>query len=281
MRRPLLRRLGALAAAPVLLLALAACGDDTGNASADLTAAAPTTGSTTPSDTAEPTPVEPTRTAGEKIDVTEFAERLMAASQGATTASMKMSMTTAGLEISASGDIDYTTDPPSMQMEMKNPVAGGTMDIRLVDGDFYMNMGELSNDMFYKSSMEEMADASGEGDLAEQLDPMKQFESFSEGVKQVTYLGTDTIKGEEFGLYELEIDTAKVAGLDEATTAAPDVSVPKSLVYQVWLDDEDRMRQASLDMGDLGKMRMQVFDWGKPVDIQAPPADQVTEMPGQ
>lgn len=279
MRRPHLRRLAALGAAPALLLALTACGNDPSNASADLTATAPT--STSPSDSTEPTPAEETRTAGDKIDVADFADRLRAASERATTASMKMSMQVSGMKVTASGDIDYTTTPPSMQMVMNNPVAGGKMDIRLVDGDFYMNMGELSGDMFYKSSMAEMAEASGQGDLTEQLDPVKQFEAFSDGVKQVTYLGTDTVGGEELGQYELEIDTAKVAGLDEAATAAPGVEVPERLVYRVWLDGEDRMRQAVMDMGDLGSMKMQVFDWGKPVDIQAPPADQVTEMPGQ
>ena len=55
---------------------------------------------------------------------------------------------------------------------------------------------------------------------------------------------------------------------------------PTSLNYHVWFDNKSLVRQFSVDMGSgLGEMVMNYSDWGKPVQISAPPKDKVTEMP--
>lgn len=281
MRPTTLRRLVLTAAAPLLALSLTACGGDDGSATDDPTTSASTPAgeSPTPTDETSPDETSPDETEteaaeGEKVPVAGFVGRLQAAAEAATTASMTMTMDVSGVSITSSGDVDYTTDPPSMAMKMTNPMAGGEMDIRFVDGTMYMNMGQASGGKFYKLTLEEMSQATGT-DLTEQMDPMKSIESFTQGVDTITYLGTESVDGEDLEAYEMTLDTTKVDQLQGMGG-----QLPKKLTYQVWLDDEDRMRRTMMDMGKLGTMQMDVFDWGQPVEISAPPANQVTEMPG-
>ncbi len=278
MRPTTLRRLALASAAPLLALSLTACGGDDGSATDDPSTAAstPADESPTPADETSPdeTDTETEAAEGEKVAVADFVGRLQAATEAATTASMTMTMDVSGATITSNGDVDYTTDPPSMAMKMTSPMGGGEMDIRFVDGTMYMNMGEMSQGKFYKLTLEEMSQAVG-ADLTEQMDPMKSIESFTQGVDTITYLGTETVDGEKLEAYEMTLDTTKVDQLQGMGG-----QLPKKLTYQVWLDDEDRMRRTSMDMGKLGTMQMDVFDWGQPVDISAPPANQVTEMPG-
>jgi len=272
-----LRRLALAAAAPLLALSLTACGGDDSTATDDPTPAASTSSgdASTPSDENSSEAPEETQAAeGDEVSVADFVARLQASTEAATTASMKMTMEVQGTAITSSGDVDYTTDPPSMAMKMTSPIGGGEMDIRFVDGAMYMNMGEMSSGKFYKLTLEEMSQTMG-SDLTEQMDPVKSMEDFTKGVDTITYLGTETVDGEELEAYEMTVDTTKVDQLKE--TGA---QLPKKLTYQVWLDSEDRMRKTSMDMGKLGTMNMEVFDWGKDVDITAPPANQVVEMPG-
>ena len=58
--------------------------------------------------------------------------------------------------------------------------------------------------------------------------------------------------------------------------------MPDTVQYDIWFDDEDRFAQLEMDfpvMDQQGSMEMTVDDWGTDVSIEAPPADQVTEMP--
>ncbi len=58
--------------------------------------------------------------------------------------------------------------------------------------------------------------------------------------------------------------------------------LPDSVTYDLWLDEEHRMAQTTMELpvqGMTTSVEMTVDDWGKDVSIEAPPADQVTDMP--
>ena len=85
--------------------------------------------------------------------------------------------------------------------------------------------------------------------------------------------------GEQLGHYKVELDTSKVKQFKELPSQA---EVPKTVAYDLWLDDDNRMRKMTMEMAMGGaptKMEVAFTDWGEPVDIAAPPASEIVEQP--
>ena len=280
MRSLTLRRTLALTATSVLLAALTACGgDDTGTATDEPTTAS-SSAAAEPSESAateeEADDTEPA--AGEEVDADQFLADFKAAVEDATTAHLSMTTGAGGMDITAEGQVDYSTEPPSMAMEMTNPMGGDQkMEIRLVDGKFYMNMGQLSQGKYYELSLDDpnnpLGDMSG---LTESMDPVRSFEQFASGLEKVTFVGTEDVDGEQLDHYVLTLDTTKVDSLKDAGA-----QLPETLDYDLWLDDQDRMRQVQIDLGSTASVDMKIFDWDEPVDIEAPSEDEIAPMPGR
>jgi hypothetical protein len=113
-----------------------------------------------------------------------------------------------------------------------------------------------------------------------QLDPAKALEQMQDGISKVTYVGA------EDGLdhYELTIDVKKMMeSMGGNLPSEVQSQMPDSVTYDLWLDDQNRFTRMSMDDLPMGgtdaSMQMTVSDWGKDVTIEAPPADQVTDMP--
>jgi hypothetical protein len=283
-RRRSLRRVAALTVTTLLVAVLTACGgDDSSEGGEEATTAATSESEATESEAPEETDAEADSggdtAEGEAVDKDEFLADFRAAVEDATTAHMTMATGAGGMSIEAEGEVDYTTTPPSMAMTMTNPAGGTTpMDVRLVDGFFYINMGQMSQNKFYKISLDDPNSPLGDmSELAGTMDPVQAFEQFAAGLEKVEYVGAEDVEGEQLDHYVLTLDTAKVEMLQQAGTQG----LPKELKYDLWLDDEDRMRQVKLDLGSTASVDMRVFDWGEPVDIKAPPASDVAPMPGR
>jgi hypothetical protein len=279
MHRLNLRRTLALAATPLLIAALTACGGD--EQSADEPAAASASEESSPAEE-ESTPAEEESAddtaPGEPVDKEQFLTDFRAAVEDATTARMSMTTEAAGSNFTADGEVDYTTSPPSMAMMMSNPTMGEqTMDIRLVDGFFYLNLGQMSQNKFVKVDVTDKNSPLGDiSQLTSAMDPVQAFEKFAAGLDEVTLVGEESVDGETLDHYLLTLDSSKVEMLQGAGTE----NLPATLEYDLWLDDEDRMRQVTIDMAGTGSVDMKIFAWDEPVDIEAPAANLITEMPG-
>lgn len=271
------RRLVAAVAAPLLVVSLAACGSDKGG---DKTSA-----SGDSSSASQDEPSTPDLKAGEEIDPADFLAQVKSGVEGATTSTTSMKMSISGMEISMEGQVDYTTDPPEMAITMSMPMLGeDPMDMRIVDGFAYMNMGALTDNKFVKSALDDPNGALGDmTGLSDSMDPAKSLENFSAGFDKVVYVGQESVDGVDASHYQLTVDTTKIgSALSElgATGADPSsLGLPETLTYDVWLDSDSRMTKSVIELGDLGSMEMTASNWGEPVDIQAPSADQITDMP--
>jgi hypothetical protein len=267
------RTLAATAIAPLLATGLVACGDDD---SGDATATDSTAQVAVSSDLSE----------GDEVEPADFVETVRDGLESSTTAHMTMVISAGSSgKVTAEGDIDYTTTPPGLAMTMSMPAAaGGDMDIRMVDGVVYLSMGELTQGKFWKidpSDPNGPLASLGMDKLMDQLDPGTSLEAMKSGISKVTYVG------EEDGLqhYELTLDMKKM--MDSMGADLPQGSLaqlPDSVTYDLWLDDQNRFTKMTMDelpmgAGTTGSMEMTISDWGKDADIEAPPADQVTEMP--
>lgn len=271
MRRPLRRSLAA-AAATALLLSLAACGgDDSGTASDEPVVSESDDGSGgEPADQPEEG----------VVDNAEFVDDMMSGIEASTTAQMTMEMDFGGGAMDMEGEVDYTTDPVSMSVTMNQEAMGEEgLEMVLVDGIMYMNMGQMTNNKFVEFDLSDPANLPpGMGDLGDQLDPLAAFEEFEPALKTVTFVGTEDVDGEDLHRYEVVMDTAKLESLEDMPTEA---GMPEEVGYDLWFDDEFRIRQMEMvmDMEMAASVKAKLFDWGQPVDIEAPPADQIAEQP--
>lgn len=270
MRTPHRRRL-ALAGAvlPFALASLVACGSD--DTATD--AGSESSASAEPSESASEEPDAPA--AGEAVDPADFVAEYKAAFDQASTAHMTMESGGAA-GFSAEGDIDYSTTPPSMVMTMSGAMAGQDLDMRLVDGAFYMSIPG-GGGTFYSFDLDDPNNPLG-SDFTRQLDPATAFDSFQDAITSVTLVGEEDVDGEQMRHFALVVDGTKVAG--GMASDAPSDLLPKALAYDVWLDGEGLFRKMESDLGQAGQLTMNIDDWGKDVSIEAPPADKVTTMPG-
>lgn len=264
---PLRRTLAAAALAPLLITGVAACNDSGSDASSGSGHTASDTASS-----AQPAAgdVQP----GDKVKPADFTDRLADGFDNLTTAHLTMKAGLGGTgTMTGDGDVDYTGDQPAVAMKLSAPMLGGEVETRLVDGAMYLNMGDLSHGKFWKVDLQ--GGNSPFGALGKQLDPKSSLDNLGKGLESVTYVGDDG------GLahYRAKVDPQAILdGLGGAPQAGA-ANLPKTIDYDMWLDDQNRMTKLVTDMGNLGSVEMSMSDFGTDVSIEAPPASDVAPMP--
>lgn len=265
MRRSLtLRRSLAALALPLLLGGLAACGSD----DSAKTAASSSSNSQDTSDSETG-----------KVDPGAFIDDVKAGLEASTTAKMTMHMDMGGQAIDADGAVDYTNTPPNMVMNMKSPALGNqAIEMRLVDKVLYMNMGQLTNNKFVSYDLSDADNLPpGMDQLTSTMNPLAAFDSLEKSVQSVVLVGNDEVNGEQLAHYEVKVDSSK---LDQLKQLPSQADLPKSVSYDMWLDDQNRIRKmtTSTDVGSSAmKMEVEFSNWGESVDIAAPPASEVVD----
>lgn len=267
--RPTRARLTGALAALALAAALSGCGsDDPGSAAGQEPAAGSSSTATdesTPAPTDEPSAIDD----GAEVDVDQFVSRLQAGIDNTDYAHIDFTMGGAGGEIKGAGDVDYTLKPPNMQMSMD--IGPESVGVLLVDGLMYVQSSQ-AGDKYLKYDLSDPSNPLG-SQLSEQLDPTASIETFTKALSSVTSSGEEDVDGQTLSRYVLTVDTTKLA--DQASAAG----LPAQTQITVWLDDQDRMAKTSMAMGAIQyDAKLSGFD--KPVDLQAPPRDQIVSPPG-
>jgi hypothetical protein len=128
-------------------------------------------------------------------------------------------------------------------------------------------------------------------------DPTRQLEYLRGVSDSVEKVGVEEVRGVQTTRYEAVVDLEReVAGQDAEAREAHDEMVEKlgatKLPVEVWIDDENRVRRYAMDatvtvpedapeVPEGGEMQTSIvaeyYDFGTPVDVQAPPPDQTTE----
>ena len=221
---------------------------------------------------------QPTEAAG-KIDPQEFVDKLSAGLDASTTAQVTMSVNSTAQTMSATGAVDYTGDTPSMALKMTSPEMGeGTIDIRMIDQVIYMSMPMLdTSGKFFKIDLNDPDNPLANSRRPGRVGPEVDARDFGKGVTSVKVTGNETIDGAETTHYLVTSDSKYLTKSLGGSKAG--VDLPKEFNYEIWLDGEGRMRRLISDMGKQSSVEMQMTDWGEPVDIDVPPADQIQQMP--
>ena len=229
-------------------------------------------------DSTEASAPSPSNPAGSEISPKVFLERLKAGMQGKLTYHIDMTMT--GPEsIRITGDADMTNPRgKNMTVEMSGSGVPGTVRMRMVDDVGYMSVPGLTPaGKYIKVDPNNPNDRLGVG--------MKQslrsggldstFDAFNAGLMKVVDQGSDTVDGEQLRKYVLTVDAAKAMA---AQNKAMVPNLPATLEYELWLDDQDLMRQVTFGMKGIRGVA-KVSKWGEPVNIIAPPLDSLVPAP--
>lgn len=117
--------------------------------------------------------------------------------------------------------------------------------------------------------------------------PLDSFEQLRAVDSPIEEVGEEDVRGTWTTHYRTRLDMAKVLAAmpDEQRAASAALAEMADVPVDVWLDDEDRPRRQRMLFtvpGGAGTVTMTIeaFDFGTPVDIELPPADQVDDGTG-
>ncbi|MGC1208630.1 MAG: hypothetical protein WA880_11805 [Ornithinimicrobium sp.] len=265
MARTVRSRSGAALAGAVLLTGVAACGSD-----AEVAEVAQETSSPSSPEMSE---VEP----GGDVSATELVQRLSSPGVEELSAfSFELDLTDQEEQFKVFGAVDLAGDSPAAQVTADLPPLGA-LDVLLVDGSAYVNIPELTPaGKYYEVPAEELADF-GVSDVSESLDLGTLMEEWDTDLTQVTFVGTEDINGASTDHYEITLDPQ--AALDAAGQTAPsDMDLPDSGTYGIWVGEDNFIAQMMLDIEGASAI-VSLDDWGQDLQVQAPDAADVLELP--
>lgn len=238
--------------------------------------------SSTAEESATLTSKESSSGSGSTLTADDFGERVVAAQVKAGSAHMEVITAMNGQEYTISGDSVLSDNPEdtaiSMTMDMAAMGGSGEAEILLVGQVMYMSMGELSGGKFIKFDLTDPSNPLGSevAPMLEQMDPSAQMKTFSEALTSFKELGDGgRIDGVSTTKYELVVDAEKAM-----TGQGADASdLPETLTYTMFIGEDDLIRKMTSSVSG-ADVTVLMSKWGQKVDIEAPSADQITEMPG-
>nr|AIA11701.1 Unknown Function [uncultured bacterium] len=275
MRSLTLRKAAVAAVVPLALGSLAACGNGDSTQAADPQAG----GSSSPSTPSSSTTTD-TGHGAKVVDPAAFVDRLKTAARSLTTARFKMTLEMAGQTVYAEGALDMTGDHPAMQISMDLTGMGTPTDMRIVDNVMYIQDPSTGGGKYFKMDLSDPNGALGDlGDTFDSYNPNQMIARMSpDSFRKVTDLGSQTVGGRQLEHYRVAIDTKAASSVFKNLPST--ASLPKTMTYDMWLDGESRMAKFTLLMKKVSKVTATYADYGADVHITAPPASQITELPG-
>jgi hypothetical protein len=266
-----MRRLVATLSALLLVVALAGCGDDGTAVTVD--------------------PLAAVLAAPEKTVEAESAK-----------VAIDMTMVAEGQEITLTGEgvMSLTEALGTLTFEMNGiPGAGRAVIEQIVDGTMLYVRSELFSASgvdtpWVSIDLEEIGEMAGV-DVSQlggqQNDPTQTLAYLEGAADDVEEVGKENVRGVETTHYRATVDLAKAA---ENAGAVTDPEAFEKIIDQigtetvdvdVWIDEDGRARRMAQSMPmntEQGSVdvdtAMEFFDFGTEVDVEPPPADQVTDL---
>lgn len=274
----LTRRLVLGSSVVVLAVGLAGCGGQGSPQAGGSSSGAPAT-TAAPSPTPTPTPAVIELTADTFVStITQASAALPAMS-----ATFEMVTTAQGQTVTATGSMRAAADgTPEMAMTMTVPGVTTPIDMRMVGGVVYMNMGQVTGGMFVAVDPN---DSSTGIPMPKNFDPAADAKDIANAVVSVTKVGApEVVGGVPTQAFDVVVDLSKVTGTTRQTldgagqqAAAAGATMPAQITYHYWIDAKGLVRRVSDEV--LGASTQMTFTrWGEPVDIQAPPADKIANV---
>ena len=245
---------------------------------------------------------------GEGGDVAE-PYSLMAAAQGAVSArtvEFDLTVSAADLaEISVLGAVDNESQLVSVNTDLSSLLALGDMPLPLGDGAMtvlfdgdsgvvYLDAGTLGGFLsqgaaWVSIDLGALAELSGQSldDLQGGLgfDPTDIARSLLD-TENATEVGVETIDGVETKHFEVTVDiAAALAAVPQADIdlTLPDIDLPDTVVYDVWVTADNQLRRVSFDTDIAGQsiaMQLDMTTSDEPSGIELPAESEVFDLTG-
>jgi hypothetical protein len=214
------------------------------------------------------------------------------------TAHMTITADAAGQQLTGEGDLKMGAEDAAMSMDMTTPE--GTISMVLLDKVFYIKLPqELSPGKAWLKidANDDNPIAKALGGMTEQMsknaDPRAALEEFEKS-GEITSSKEEDLDGQKTTHYTITVDVEKLAANQTDATAkkALEDSIKagmKDFDVDLWVNEDDLPVRFKMDMPTPDptgsgttttvKMQMDYTEWGEPVEITAPPAEQIAEFP--
>jgi len=198
--------------------------------------------------------------------------------------------------------MDFSEMAQTMGDEIPPELAGmfDRFEVRQVGDTAYMQFGVLTMMFGAETPWIAMPAEDGQGfaqDFSSGVSPYDAtslLDSLTQAGGEVAVVGSEVLRGADTTRYRVVFDIDDLASLDPDAYAEIQDAVAvgfDELPMDLWIDDQDRIHRylfevSGADLGDfgaddtLGHMRVQFdfSDYGGRVEVQPPPADQVTDI---
>lgn len=211
------------------------------------------------------------------MTTSDFGTRLMAAQKKAGSYTFTMTTSAAGQKSTGSGMA--RTDSSTPEASTKMEVGGQTIESVVTGGFYYMKAPMLKTEKPWLKIDPNAKTGLGAliGQMGGSGDPAKNLAALT-AASEVTKLGTEDVKGTSTTRYKVVVPRdamVKAMGFPDQMAAM----LPAEIGYEIWADSKDLPRRMVSKMtiqGQEATTEVEFDDFGKKVDIKAPPADQVT-----
>ncbi|HEY3751759.1 MAG TPA: hypothetical protein VGL80_21470 [Pseudonocardiaceae bacterium] len=198
--------------------------------------------------------------------------------------------------LTASGDMRFAGTKSAVHLTMDLPSVGN-MEMVVVDGTFYMKlpaglaslMGGSDDKPWAKvdlGSTDAITQSLGStADFANQVDPTQMINQIK-SAGTITKVTHETLNGQQTTHYAITVDVAKLAGAEKQSMAGLGVT---TLPFDIWVNSDNlpvriitKVGYADPVSGSSQQVAVTVnyTNWGQPVTVTAPPADQVGTLDG-
>jgi len=219
----------------------------------------------------------------------------------ATSAKITMEGSAAGQTLKGDGAFRIAGTDAAVKMKM-NMGQIGEMEMVIVDKAFYMKLpaslagqGGLSSDKPWIKISADGTDPMSKalGPMLEQMgqnfDVTKQMQQLKDA-GEITKTAKETLDGQETTHYWIKIDMLKAIAatqtdpqMKKAAEDAAKKAGSTTAEMEMWVTADNLPAQIKMNMaaaqGQTVSMTAKYSDWGQPVEISAPPADQVGTFP--
>ena len=227
-------------------------------------------------------------------NVADLASQVDKGASSSNSAKITLDATMQGQAIKATGEYQLK---PSVAMDMTMNTPEGAMHMVLVDNVLYIQLPESERSQMGGKPWVKIS-ANGDDPVSKMLGSMLSTVSdnvdVTKQIEQIKNAGTITksaqenLDGQQVVHYWIDVDVQKLAAqqTNEVMKSALESLAKqgtKTLKYEMWVRGDGLPAKFTTQMpvgaGQPVAVTVGFTDWGKPVSVQAPPADQVGEMP--
>ncbi|MDO9378224.1 MAG: LppX_LprAFG lipoprotein [Nocardioidaceae bacterium] len=210
-----------------------------------------------------------------------FVDQVGQAQREARTSHLEMTIDAGSQQVEAEGEVEVGESGQDSAMAMEMTLPGvGAVEVRLVDGTLYTNLGPLSENKFATIDLDDPNNplAKSFGGVVDQMDPSASLQALEGAITSFEKAGSpQEIDGVEAQPYAVVVDTAKAgkaAGTDVTGEAAG--AVPAEVTATFWVGEDNLPRRVTSEVSG-AKVQVDFTKWGEDVDVEAPPASQITK----